>query len=1116
MAINNENRCKTVFITDAPASSDYFSGAHESIANAIKNLIMSKDEEGCKTIGLEGEWGSGKSTILNLLRDFWKPPDNIQVFIFDAWAHEGDPLRRIILEKLMRNLKSRGWLSEEKYEEIIHRLQGKSKEEKITITPKLSNLGAVFVGFIVFSPLILALINAGLRDGVSFSIFSGLPWNWQFTVGIVFYLIVVALGFYFAKKEGKDSLATILRQKDTETTTHTVENIDPTSVDFSNEFKLILEEALCDSENPDRKLIIVFDNLDRVSQNDAFKIFSTIQTFLSYGEKFRQRFKNKLWTIIPYGLEGISQLWSNDKVYSRESDNFAKAFLDKQFQIRFYVPPILLSDWHGYLKILLHNAFPDHNEEMDFHNVYKVYLNGVVNDWVKPTPRDLKLFVNQIGGIHQQWGDTFPLEHIAYFVILKRRGEDIKKGLENGEIPESEFQDNNGNGLRENLAAMFFNVEKEIAIQLLIKDQLENALRNRRGSELRNLAEVEFGFWETLDSLPFINWEKENQKDFTNAVWCLVESDVITLAEKSVHKSIINEFQRIAFRVDRWVPFDKELAEGLVAIIQLKPNERIASRIFESIHDPGSGSDFPEYLREWIGGLLLFVRETEKFDVPNLHINNKPLKDIDAYVYACSFIYEEDPNGIYWDLIRPDFRVERIPTIIETYTNEGKIQAGHIGAFRIIKERNVGLNWKTTLSAINGRLSKDVEYSTDEISGMIGILWELKSETSTADGNLNSLAHQGIMLHHLYSAREGNDEFAMAWCVFAFLQYVPNHSISNQIGRSSQGLHFLDEIFRKPNEHEGFNTQFLNITEYYCESNLFIRVYKENTKAGTWIKHLYSEAIDKLELDKFVRIEDLLNDWKVISEILDEQHFNKFVGDLVLKTDIKEQIKSDGFNIENVELYTSIVKSESDDLEDFFDFCSKGLNELDQNSWIANFDNETRLVELILENINKNDKFILDSPIYQDALVDNGKKIIDSSFSPSKYKNEWNSLPKALKKNSRKKFRSDLIYYAKQKDGDINETFFEIFGDEIIDEDLLVKDNRIVSDLFIPLLKKRNIKGLGWIGKVLDQFPRFIRVYKDKIAVDDFKNRIKLLISSDIPDTEEESIWKIAELLNVK
>jgi ABC-type transport system involved in cytochrome bd biosynthesis fused ATPase/permease subunit len=64
----NENmpktsRCQTVLIPDQIASADAF--RHREVADAIADLI-SENQGGCG-IALTGSWGSGKSTIVNLL-----------------------------------------------------------------------------------------------------------------------------------------------------------------------------------------------------------------------------------------------------------------------------------------------------------------------------------------------------------------------------------------------------------------------------------------------------------------------------------------------------------------------------------------------------------------------------------------------------------------------------------------------------------------------------------------------------------------------------------------------------------------------------------------------------------------------------------------------------------------------------------------------------------------------------------------------------------------------------------------------------------------------------------------------------------------------------------------
>ena len=93
--------CRTQLIPDTPAEVDAF-GPHERVAKAIAELVRS--EAGGKMIGLEGGWGSGKSTAVNLLKKELESDPNVAVAVFDAWAHQGDPLRRTFLERLIAEM----------------------------------------------------------------------------------------------------------------------------------------------------------------------------------------------------------------------------------------------------------------------------------------------------------------------------------------------------------------------------------------------------------------------------------------------------------------------------------------------------------------------------------------------------------------------------------------------------------------------------------------------------------------------------------------------------------------------------------------------------------------------------------------------------------------------------------------------------------------------------------------------------------------------------------------------------------------------------------------------------------------------------------------------------
>src|SRR6476620_2730947 len=102
------HKCPTVFIPDLPSERDSFATnrAYKRIVSAIVEIVRSTNNDGL-SIGVEGSWGAGKTTVINLLRDELRNTDSgdsgksqVRVIAFDAWAHEGDPLRLTFLETL--------------------------------------------------------------------------------------------------------------------------------------------------------------------------------------------------------------------------------------------------------------------------------------------------------------------------------------------------------------------------------------------------------------------------------------------------------------------------------------------------------------------------------------------------------------------------------------------------------------------------------------------------------------------------------------------------------------------------------------------------------------------------------------------------------------------------------------------------------------------------------------------------------------------------------------------------------------------------------------------------------------------------------------------------------
>ena len=69
MSDDNKEQKELIFpiLSDAVNNTDESPDqVHESIAKKISNIINSPNDQGY-SIGLEGKWGSGKSTVLNLI-----------------------------------------------------------------------------------------------------------------------------------------------------------------------------------------------------------------------------------------------------------------------------------------------------------------------------------------------------------------------------------------------------------------------------------------------------------------------------------------------------------------------------------------------------------------------------------------------------------------------------------------------------------------------------------------------------------------------------------------------------------------------------------------------------------------------------------------------------------------------------------------------------------------------------------------------------------------------------------------------------------------------------------------------------------------------------------------
>ena len=185
---------KNLFISDTPTTEDQFE-IHSKIAEQMSNFIEDLNEG--TAIALKGKWGSGKSSIIEMLKE--KGNGKYKVFIFDVWAELGHDFRQAFLLRFL------DWIYKKKqsveyYKCKRKQILGKKRKIERDVSPK--NKGAVLYLFILL--VALMLLPLVIRDFVNL-LMEKLPWDIGFNL-LAFYVIpltIVEWFYYYTLRELK-------------------------------------------------------------------------------------------------------------------------------------------------------------------------------------------------------------------------------------------------------------------------------------------------------------------------------------------------------------------------------------------------------------------------------------------------------------------------------------------------------------------------------------------------------------------------------------------------------------------------------------------------------------------------------------------------------------------------------------------------------------------------------------------------------------------------------------------------------------------------------------------------------------------------------------------------
>lgn len=477
------------FLSGSPCGFDKFEGkSQEKLASIITQLIKDDLLEK-KVIGLEGEWGAGKSNVIEIIKK--ELGQDYTTFIFDAWGHQEDLTRKAFLEELIEQLSLNGFLEDKKkWRQKKNELLARKTMSTTQIFPKVKPYWVLFtIGVFLFA-LLSAFYTHVLKD------FEFIPeWNAGWlkplisvflipSIPIITGLVKASFSYFEERKENLDK--TVLEREDkwqsfskifywlngdqleTEEKQNVIED-EPTVRQFRKYFNLIQDDI------GNKGLVIIFDNLDRLEHEKVRALWSSIHTF------FAEKSYKKTWVIVPYYKEKLIEIFETHDNTNKELRG--KGFIEKTFALNFRVSPPIASDWDKLLKEKLHEAFGGKIIPVsEIPYLVSIFDFHTPDNTIKP--RQIINFVNELVALCKLWKESvengeIKFRYLALFIMSRDELllNPVESILSREYLRKSQSLFNIDEDVDNIISALTFNVSRSLADEVLLKRELTQSIR---------------------------------------------------------------------------------------------------------------------------------------------------------------------------------------------------------------------------------------------------------------------------------------------------------------------------------------------------------------------------------------------------------------------------------------------------------------------------------------------------------------------------------------------------------------------------------------------------------------------------------------------------------------
>ncbi|AHF68081.1 P-loop NTPase fold protein [Pseudomonas cichorii] len=417
------------FHTEHPATQDVFpGGSHDKVASAIHRHLLS--DAPSKVVGLDGEFGSGKSSILYMLKSKLMAADSdFRVWVFDCEQNYQGSTKSNFIElftdevlKEVPHVSKAAEALKASRDRALGRLFEYSKRTTSRVSAwALALVASLFFAATSFRELFAlsrsshAAITGTSPEAVVLTNTLQDPFWWLVAVHLVSFfspvLILIAAKLWHRKVQvgaQKWSLLSLFKGSSDD---HIEEKIEVGKEVTPLDLKKTLLEQLSVVE--DKRFVIILDNLDRLPKESLRSVWSDLEIFIEAATK-----AVNLTVIVPFCSSKVAEYLKADG--DRRYD--ARDFIAKKFPVVFRSPPVITSGWKDGFRQLWKHTFPEIGGEVIEQSAQLLQRHSpMANNLV--TPRLQKKFINDIATTALVVGEEISLLAVASHLLLCKYAE---------------------------------------------------------------------------------------------------------------------------------------------------------------------------------------------------------------------------------------------------------------------------------------------------------------------------------------------------------------------------------------------------------------------------------------------------------------------------------------------------------------------------------------------------------------------------------------------------------------------------------------------------------------------------------------------------------------------